>query len=160
MIRIAPAISIIVLLLHAVGCNTLGKQLNGLNESTIKITQAVIPDWDKRCLDAATACANGCKKKNTETPDVVIKNSDSPSTQPITKISGEECKKNCESYQTCKKQRDIFYTAVNAIHTSIEYAIAFMQSGEEPKAQAILAKIITAVADVYKLAQDAGFTLK
>lgn len=148
MIRIGPAIALIIVGLHAVGCNTLGKQLNGLNESTIKITQAVIPDWDKRCLDAATKCADDCKRLN------------AAASQPTEKVSADSCKDACGTYQTCKKDRAIFYTAVNAIHTSIGYAIAFMQSGDEPLAQAILAKVIAAVVDIYKLAQDAGFTIK
>ena len=140
--------SIIMIAACMIGCNTVGKQLNGLNESTIKITQAIIPDWDKRCLDTATVCADNCKRMNAAT------------SQPTEKISADSCKEACSPYQKCKSDRAVFYTAVNSIHTSIAYAIAFLHLGEEPKAQAILAKIVTAVMDVYKLAQDAGFTLK
>jgi len=148
MIRIGPAIAILVLALHAVGCNTIGKQLNGLNESTIKITQAVIPDWDKRCLEAATTCAIACRNINAS------------ASQPTEKLSADTCKESCAPYQKCKKERSIFYTSVNAIHTSIAYACAFMQTNEESKARDILMKVIAAIADVYKLAQDAGFTIK
>lgn len=148
MIRIGPVIAIAIVALHAFGCNTVGKQLNALNESTIKITQAILPDWDKRCLEAAQTCATACKSKN------------AAASQPTEKVSSEDCKVNCKDYQTCKKERTIFYVAINSIHTSIAYAIAFLQTGEEPKAQAILMKVVAALADVYKLAQDAGFTLK
>lgn len=137
-------VAIIVALL-LVGCNTVGKQLNGLNESTIKITQAIIPEWDKRCLEAATKCAADCKRAN------------AAASQPT---SADACKEACTPYQKCKDGRTIFYTAVNSIHTSINYAIAFIHSGEEPKAKEILVKIVSALADVYKLATDAGFTLK
>lgn len=148
MIRIGPAIALVIIGLHAVGCSTLGSQLNGLNESTIKITSAVIPDWDKRCLDAATKCADDCKRLN------------AAASQPTEKVSADSCKEACGTYQTCKQDRAIFYTAINAIHTSIAYACTFMQTGEEPKAQAILTKVVAALADVYRLAQEAGFTLK
>ena len=148
MIRIGPAIAIIIVALHAFGCNTVGKQLNALNESTEKIAQAVVPDWDKRCLELATSCAKHCKEHNAAT------------SQPTEKVTGEDCKANCKDYQSCNKDRNVFYVSVNSIHTSIAYAIAFLQTGEEPKAQAILMKMVAALADVYRLAQDAGFTVK
>lgn len=147
MIRIGPAIALALVALHAFGCNTVGKQLNALNESTIKITMAVMPEWDKRCLEAAEVCTKACKTSN------------AAASQPTEKVSGADCKANCKAYQTCSKERTVFYVAVNAIHTSIAYAIAFLQTGEEPKAQAILMKVVAALADVYKLTQDAGFGL-
>jgi len=148
MIRIGPVVSIFVISIFAIGCNGLGKQLNALNESTLKITQIVIPEWDKKCLDAATSCAEVCKTIN------------AAASQPTEKTSPSDCKASCMPYQTCAKQRAIFYAVINGIHTSIAYAVAFLQTGEEPKAQVILAKVVSALADAYKIAMDAGFALK
>jgi len=147
MIRIGPAIAIAIVALHAIGCNTLGKQLNALNESTIKITEAVMPSWDKQCNDAAKTCAADCKRRN------------AAASQPTAKVTGAECEVSCEAYQACNKERAIFYAAVNGIHVSINYAIAFLQTDQKPKAQAILMKVVAGLADVYKLAQDAGWSL-
>jgi hypothetical protein len=144
--RFGPLFALTLIAFHVLGCSTLGKQLHGLNEATIKITSAVIPEWDKRCLEAAKACAAECKKKN------------AASSQPVVDAVG--CKAACDPYQKCKKARGIFYAAVNAIHTSVNYAIAFMHSGDEKSAKDILIKITGALADVYRLAQEAGFTLK
>jgi hypothetical protein len=146
MVRICPFIALTFIAMYVIGCSTLGKQLHGLNESTIKITQTVIPKWDKRCLEAAETCAAECKKEN------------AASSQPV--IDAVGCKASCDPYQKCKKARAGFYTAVNAIHTSVNYAIAFLHSGDEKSAKDILAKVQGALAKVYRLAQDAGFSLK
>jgi hypothetical protein len=148
MIRIGPIIAIAIIGLHAIGCGTLGKQLNALDRSTDKITKTVVPGMDEVCLETAKICADECKKKNAAT------------SQPTEKVTGDQCKKDCEAYQKAKKKRDIFYASVNAIHTSINVAIGFLQMGEEDKARQIYLKIVAALPKVYKLAEDAGFTIK
>lgn len=147
MIRIGPAVAIIIVALHAVGCAGLGKKLNALNESTDKIRAQVVPDMDKKCLEAATTCAEACKKKNSAT------------SQPTEKVSGDDCKASCKPYQEAKKRRDIFYASANSIHTSINVAIGFLLMGDEDKARQIYAKVIDALQKLYNLASDAGFTI-
>lgn len=148
MIRIGPLFGIALIAIHAIGCGTLGKSLNALDKSTDKITKNVVPGMDEQCFDAAKACAADCKKKN------------AASSQPTEKVTGDQCKEDCKSYQKAKKTRDIFYASVNSIHTSINVAIGFLMMGKEDKARQIYLKIIDALPKVYKLAEDAGFTLK
>jgi hypothetical protein len=148
MIRFGPLCAIAIIAIHAIGCGTLGKQLNALDRSTDKITKTVIPGMDAKCLDAAKVCAAECKKKNAAT------------SQPTEKVTGDQCKQDCKPYQEAKKKRDIFYTSVNSIHTSINVAIGFLQMGDKDTARQIYLKIVEALPKVYKLAEDAGFTLK
>jgi len=148
MIRIGPLFGIALVAIHAIGCGTLGKSLNALDKSTDKITKTVIPGMDEKCRDAAKACTAECKKKNSAT------------SQPTEKVTGDQCKDDCKPYQDEKKKRDIFYTSVNSIHTSINVAIGFLQMGDKDKARQIFLKIVAALPKVYKLAEDAGFTLK
>jgi hypothetical protein len=148
MIRIGPLFAIVLIAIHAVGCGTLGKALNALDKSTDKITKNVVPGMDEVCLETAKICAAECKEKN------------AAASQPTEKVTGDQCKKDCEAYQKAKKKRDIFYASVNSIHTSINVAIGFLQMGDEDKARQIYKKIVAELPKVYKLAEDAGFTLK
>jgi len=147
MIHIGPIIAIAIIATHAIGCGTLGKSLNALGRSTEQITKNVIPGMDAQCLEAAENCAAECKKKNAAT------------SQPTERVTGDQCKENCAPYQGAKKKRDLFYTSVNSIHTSINVAIGFLQMGDKDKARQIYLKIVEALPKVYKLAEDAGFTL-
>jgi hypothetical protein len=148
MIRIGPIIAIALIAIHAIGCNTLGKSLNALDKSTDKITKNVVPGMDELCLATAEACAAECKEKNAAT------------SQPTEKVTGDQCKESCKPYQEAKKRRDVFYASVNSIHTSINVAIGFLQIGDKEKARQIFLKVAAALPKVYKLAEDAGFTLK
>jgi hypothetical protein len=148
MIRIGPLCAIALIAVHAIGCGTLGKALNGLDRSTDKITKNVIPGMDETCLETAKACAAECKKKNAAT------------SQPTEKVTGDQCKANCKPYQEAKKKRDHFYASVNSIHTSVNVAIGFLLIGDKDKARQIYLKIVDAFPKAIKLAEDAGFTLK